>query len=169
MRRILALVFAGALVAACGADQKEAAPAAAPSAKSEPEPQTVEEAQAQLDRARADLDRSGAVTGISPTTSTPQAGTTPTTPGTAAGAGGDTGATHPAPTQPARPPADMNTPESDTTRPPSPCEQACRALSSMKRAKEAICRLAGATDAKCTQAEKTLHESEARVTQCACH
>jgi hypothetical protein len=38
----------------------------------------------------------------------------------------------------------------------------------MKRAKEAICRMAGADDTRCADATKALSEGEQRVAQCRC-
>lgn len=50
----------------------------------------------------------------------------------------------------------------------SPCAVACRALTSMKRAAEAVCRLAGESDARCADARKRVSESATRVASCAC-
>jgi hypothetical protein len=41
-------------------------------------------------------------------------------------------------------------------------------MSSMRRAVEAICRMAGDADARCTDARKTLKDSEAKVAGCGC-
>jgi hypothetical protein len=51
---------------------------------------------------------------------------------------------------------------------PSPCENACRALASMKRAADAICRLAGSGDARCTDAQRKVESSVSRVAVCGC-
>jgi hypothetical protein len=154
-----------ALVSACGgglAEKSAPASTAPASPREEAPPQTIEDAQAQLARARQDLDRSVA---FAPSSAQP------------AQAGAATEAT-PSST-PTRPPADVSATGSDRQNagtgggaapppPPSPCEQACRALSSMKRAKEAICRMAGDSDARCTDATKAVADGEARVTQCKC-
>lgn len=50
----------------------------------------------------------------------------------------------------------------------TPCELACRALASMKRAADAVCRLAGETDPRCTDARRRVSESETRVAACSC-
>lgn len=50
----------------------------------------------------------------------------------------------------------------------SPCAVACRALTSMKRAADAVCRLAGEGDARCADARKRVSESATRVASCAC-
>jgi hypothetical protein len=38
----------------------------------------------------------------------------------------------------------------------------------MKTAVEAICRMAGVQDTRCTDAQRTLKESQARVASCGC-
>jgi hypothetical protein len=58
--------------------------------------------------------------------------------------------------------------EERSTREPAPCETACRALASMSRAADAICRMAGDADPKCASARKRVDESAARVAQCRC-
>jgi hypothetical protein len=59
MRRLAFFAFA---LAACGAPSREQeSPKAAPTTERVPEPQTVQEAQAQIDRARADLERGSEV------------------------------------------------------------------------------------------------------------
>lgn len=50
----------------------------------------------------------------------------------------------------------------------TPCELACRALASMKRAADAVCRLAGEADPRCTDARRRVSESETRVAACSC-
>jgi hypothetical protein len=52
--------------------------------------------------------------------------------------------------------------------PSSPCETSCRALASMKRAADAICRMAGEGDARCGDARKKVEASTARVAACGC-
>ncbi len=48
------------------------------------------------------------------------------------------------------------------------CASSCRALSSMRRAVSALCRMTGDEDARCSDARKTLGESESRVARCHC-
>jgi hypothetical protein len=120
-----------------------AAPATAPPAVNEPkeesrEPATIEEAQAAFERARAQL-AGGAAAGPG------AAGKAVTT---ALEAGGTTSSTEPGP--------------------PPPCGNACNAMGSMRRAVEAICRLAGESDARCTDARRTMKDSEAKVVGCGC-
>lgn len=50
----------------------------------------------------------------------------------------------------------------------SACSNPCRALQSMKRAVEALCRMAGDSDTRCTDARRTLDESTSRVASCRC-
>lgn len=63
-------------------------------------------------------------------------------------------------------------PAADTaTRPGTPqdrCGSPCRALSSMRRAVSALCRMTGNEDARCAEAKRTLVESEGRVAPCSC-
>ena len=158
---------AGVVLAAlggCAAESKApASPAtggAAPKAEVlEAEPATIEEAQARLERARALL--GGVVPGLSaPSTG---AGTTSTT------------------AAPTLPPAGTRETEStrgtlqsagkagaDEDQRRSRCATPCNAIASIRRAVEAICRMAGADDARCTDARKTLADSEAKVSPCGC-
>lgn len=48
------------------------------------------------------------------------------------------------------------------------CGTPCRALASMKRAVEALCRMTGDSDDRCVDAKRTLSESSARVSSCKC-
>jgi hypothetical protein len=48
------------------------------------------------------------------------------------------------------------------------CGSPCRALASMRRAVTALCRMTGNEDARCTDAKRTLVESEGRVAPCSC-
>jgi type IV secretory pathway VirB10-like protein len=50
----------------------------------------------------------------------------------------------------------------------SRCESACKAFSSMKRAGDAVCRLAGDSDARCKKARTLVKGSESRVAVCKC-
>jgi hypothetical protein len=114
--------------------EAEPATAAAP-----PGPTTIEAAQADLERARTELEGVGAP--LAP------AGSTSTTDASATGAA------------PPAPPA---------AKQEAPCAKACRAMSSMRRAVDAICRLAGESEQRCMDARATLKTSEARVAGCGC-
>jgi len=143
------MALGACLVGAWGCAASPTAPPAAPEPSAEAlstEPTTVEEAQAELERARAEL------------------GGTPVAPLAAA-----TGTTTAA--------AEGGTPKTEAARAPSPspvakqemrCASACRAMTSMKRAVDAICRLAGESDGRCTDARKTLRDGEAKVAGCGC-
>jgi hypothetical protein len=141
-----AAVLCAACLGGCAASPEVApampAPAATGAAAKEEarEPATIEEAQAQLDRARATLAGQPA---SGPTTPTGGVGVESST-----GAGGAT--------------------QSAEAPPASRCGNACGAVSSMRRAVDAICRLAGETDARCTDARRTLRDSEAKVVACSC-
>ncbi len=50
----------------------------------------------------------------------------------------------------------------------SNCEAACQAFGSLKRAGEAICRMAGESAQRCTDARKTIADYEQRVASCGC-
>ena len=48
------------------------------------------------------------------------------------------------------------------------CDRACKALSSMRRAADGVCRLAGEDDRRCGDARSTVSENEKRVSVCSC-
>jgi hypothetical protein len=48
------------------------------------------------------------------------------------------------------------------------CGEPCRALDSMRRAVEALCRMTGDGDPRCLDARKTLSESTSRLATCKC-
>ncbi|MCW5836148.1 MAG: hypothetical protein KIS78_27350 [Labilithrix sp.] len=54
-------------------------------------------------------------------------------------------------------------PRSDDT-----CGSPCRALASMKRAVDALCRMTGDTDNRCVDARRTLEDNTTRVASCKC-
>jgi hypothetical protein len=148
--------MAALCVGVAGVSGCAARPEAPPAAGASPErrlelrePATVEEAQAQLEQARAQL------TGAAPTPTTPATGATVES---APGAGGATSAAESPPVH-----ADSSGKESSHR-----CGNACVAMTSMRHAVDAICRMAGETDARCTDARKTLKDSETRVTGCGC-
>lgn len=153
---VIGLVLAAAvvLVGGCGG----AVPmGAAKSADSAPEPATIEEAQAQLDQARAELE------GRAPKSESSLA------PSTA----GAPPASVPSPSPPAPPPPTTTATGGVAQGAESPgagseCVTRCRALASMRRAVAAICRMAGDDDSRCTDAKRVLQESEARVASCGC-
>ena len=50
----------------------------------------------------------------------------------------------------------------------SPCDMACRALSSMRRSAERICAIAGAEDQRCSRARGRVAAAEERIRHAAC-
>jgi hypothetical protein len=48
------------------------------------------------------------------------------------------------------------------------CASPCRALASMKRAVEALCRMTGESDTKCVDARKTLADNVGKTASCKC-
>jgi hypothetical protein len=112
------------------------------------EPATIEEAQAQLERARAQL--TAPVVPAAPSTTV----TTQSTPGAGAATESTGG-----PSGPSTSLSDAQTPR---------CGNACGAMVSMRHAVDAICRMAGDGDARCTDARRTLKDSETKVAGCGC-
>jgi hypothetical protein len=53
-------------------------------------------------------------------------------------------------------------------KPASRCELACKAFSSLGRAADAVCRLAGAQDARCARARASVDDNRRRVASCGC-
>lgn len=51
---------------------------------------------------------------------------------------------------------------------PSPCETACKALSSMRRSAERICEIVGEPDARCVRARERVGESSTQVEKAGC-
>lgn len=137
------LALGGMLVAACGGAAE--APAKAPAAKTPPseerEPTTVAEAQDQIERLRAEL------------------------------GGADQDKDKKTSVDAERPSADTSSSavrEERAAGATDACASSCRALSSMRRAVSALCRMTGDEDARCSDAKKTLGESESRVARCHC-
>jgi hypothetical protein len=141
------------LLAGCGGAAPKGAEAPASStAPREPEPTTVEEAQAQIDRAKQELAGSARTTTGAGATSPSTGVTSEPPPADATG------------TAPSRHETKVSADEPG----PSPCASPCRAIASMRRAVTAICRIAGDTDARCEGAKQTLVDSESRVKTCGC-
>jgi hypothetical protein len=128
-----------------------APPPGAKSADTVPEPDTIEEAQAQLERARAELEPGGPKSESTPSSVAPEAPSPPPPPPSTSAAGAAGGAS-----------------ASERMGAAPECVTLCRAISSMRRAVSAICRMAGEGDARCTDAKKVLQESEGRVVSCGC-
>lgn len=138
-------------LAACGG-AIDASPVKAPSQErahtaEAPEPRSVEEAQEQIARARADLEARS---------SSPAAQATGTESQKAAS---DRHQYSPSAGASAR---EEHGGIADA------CGTPCRALASMRRAVEALCRMTGDGDNRCVDAKRTLSESSARVSSCKC-
>lgn len=173
MKRLSWLGTVMLLLVACGRAHDAAAPQApvgeaAPSSMAgsagdpEPEPQTLAEAEALLDQARADLDRLAL---------------------NEPGSRSETAAEAAAPA-PARPPSPAATraeekrvdqaAADEAEAPPakkqaSACETACKAFSSLERASNAVCRLDTEVGGKrCERAKQIREDAARRVSSCSC-
>jgi hypothetical protein len=155
----------GATAIACAGGRPSAAPGTDTRPRAEgPEPTTVEEAQADIDRWRQVLLPA-------------QASTTTLSPSRAPSADHA-----PSPTTAPAPPtagASQTTSEAAESKsegprggasdaPSNQCVTPCRAIASMRRSVVALCRLSGEDDTRCVDARKTLTESEQRVVSCGC-
>jgi hypothetical protein len=71
--------------------------------------------------------------------------------------------------QPSAPPAPEEAPVR-SARAGTPCDMACRALSSMRRSADRICALAGSADERCRRARERVSAAEERIrrAQCEC-
>lgn len=105
--------------------------------------ETLPEAEAALDRASQELDRMYVAAGPVPRPSAP-------------GGGAATGAAAP-------------TARSEAKAESGSCDTACKAFDSLRRASDAICRLAGDDDARCARGKKLVDSNGKRVASCSCH
>ena len=153
--RGLTLLFTALAIATAACGGADATPAKTPAGERHDktldedgvsEPRTIEEAQDRIAQARAALEAPGDVKG-------------------------DTRASSESAPRAEPPPA----PQGGATAPAAPrqeredaCGSPCRALASMKRAVEALCRMTGDTDDRCADAKRTLGESTSRVASCKC-
>jgi hypothetical protein len=133
-----------------------ATPADALTEKKEAEPMTLAEAEAQLDEARAQLDRLALSDGAPGSAGAPR-------PATAAPAPAPKGEPSRADSaeQPRRPP-------SPTREESSACETACKAFSSLTRASDAVCRLDTDGGKRCERARRIRDDASQRVASCGC-
>jgi len=176
MKTVAALGSLLVFVVACGKGAPEAAAPQAPAAEAapsslagsaaEPEPQTLAEAEALLDKARADLDR--------------LALNEPGSPAEASGAAAPAPA--PAPPPPAATRAESRSEEKRADKaaadqaeaPPAKkeanaCETACKAFSSLERASDAVCRLDTEGGGKrCERAKQIREDAARRISSCSC-
>ncbi|WP_394845738.1 hypothetical protein LZC95_53000 [Pendulispora brunnea] len=164
-RRLLPLLLF-LVINGCGGARSSEAPAPMSAAPPEPEPTTLEEAQAQLERAKVQLGATNAPSADAAGASAPRAPAAPPQQPQAERA--------PAPAPPPAPASKSMESKSAVQQyraeeaVSDPCADSCRALASMRRAVAAICRIAGNADARCTDAKATLASSEQRVSTCRC-
>jgi len=127
----------------------------APQPEPEPEPKTLAEAEALLDKARADLDRLAL-------NDLPRSGAAPA----AAAPGG-------APTPPPRNHAegrrdDKTADGAEEAKAADACQTACKAFSSLTRASDAVCRLDADGGKRCERARQIREEASHKVASCGC-
>jgi hypothetical protein len=134
----------------------------ADSSLDQPEPATLAEAEAWLEKARADLDR------LALNDSPP-----PASAGAAAPA--EAPAPSPAPAQQRAPERAADKAEETTAaertpqkEAPNPCETACKAFSSLLRASDAVCRLDTEGGQRCQRARQIQSDASRRVASCGC-
>lgn len=173
LRTLVLMATGSALVtlAACGG---EAPPGAAktPDSTATADPRSVEEAQQRIAAAKAEL------AGMTAQESAAPAGGFAQPPPAAADAPRSAEPSPPPPTspvapssRPARPtpaPGGDSTPSKATRNADDRCGSPCRAIASMRRAVNALCRMTGDDDARCVDAKRTLVESEGRISPCSC-
>lgn len=126
-------------------------------------PSSVAEAQDQIARAKRELEHaavssqeaktsdSSAPPAPPPDTKAPKKTTTPT------------------PVSPSTPPrSEMKPHDGVASKHEDTCGNPCKAITSMRRAVTALCRMTGEEDGRCVDAKRTLASSEARVASCPC-
>jgi len=155
------------LLAGCGGPLAEGSPATttptsaqAPAEEAEREPTTLADAEALLERARADLDR----------LALNEPGAPPAAP--AAGAVAPSAAPTPAPSRDEASRADKSASAEQAAPPPAKeantCETACKAFSSLTRASDAVCRLDSDGGKRCERARQIREDASHRVASCGC-
>ncbi len=155
MRRLTALLGPAALfLSACGGAAPPSAPAAhAPSLRAEETYASVDDAERGLKQAQTELH---AALG----------------PGDLAGA--PPRAEEAPPAEPSRgapttAPAPATAPSREAqAQEVAPCATACRAFTSMTRAADTICRLAGSGDERCSRAQRSIEEARSSLRTCVC-
>ena len=137
-----------------GLDQPKSADGAAP-ADDQEQFSTVEAAERALARAKSDFDRLAMNEPPAPAPAAPAPATAPEK-------------SAPRSQKKDRARASAGAAEATGSAPSNPCENACRALSSMSRAANAVCRLDGESGAHCTHAKQVVTDSQRRITSCVC-
>lgn len=150
--------------AAAPAPATEAAPTSAQTKSQEQEPLTLADAEALLEKARADLDR----------LALNEPGAPPAAAGAAAPAPAPAKAPALSPPRDEARRADKSTAsaEADSERPQAKeanaCETACKAFSSLARASDAVCRLDTDGGKRCERARQIRADASHRVASCGC-
>ena len=161
--RLVTLASASLLVllAACGGASEAKAPDAMKAAEppADRDPSTIEEAQERIAAAKAELGGGGG----------PAAGDAFAKPPPAA-----PDASRPSEPSPSTPTVQRpgttaeSSPQKASPNAEDRCGSPCRALSSMRRAVTALCRMTGNEDARCIDAKRTLAASQGRIAPCSC-
>lgn len=129
----------------------------------EAEPQTLAEAEALLERSRADFDRATAGTPPPPPAVAAETAAPPApAPAPAAPAGQS------APKRAEKATADEATASPRDASSGGGCETACKAFSSLERASDAVCRLDSDGGQRCERARRIREDARLRVASCAC-
>jgi hypothetical protein len=159
LSRCAAIWGACTAVACASAPKAEVQPGAptgvqsAPALASEPEPQSLAEAEALLERAQAELER---VASNETATRESAAEAAPS----------------PAPRAAAPPTDDKSAADADGAGPSAKaensCQSACRAYASLTRASEAVCRLDAPDGKRCERARRIVDDASRRVATCGC-
>jgi hypothetical protein len=170
---IAVVLASGGLVlslAACGGAEAKAPDAMKVGAPPpEREPSSIEEAQQHIANAKAELAGGAGADGTSDNFARRPPGVSADSP-------------KPAESSPTTPPSrfpsqsPVQRPSTSTESAPAKagqdaddhCGSPCRALTSMRRAVTALCRMTGTEDARCLDAKHTLAESESRIAPCSC-
>ncbi|HYP90107.1 MAG TPA: hypothetical protein VEQ59_18180 [Polyangiaceae bacterium] len=157
--------------AAAPSPAAEAAPVALPTPASapaptdalasapEPEPTTLADAEAMLERARADLDRLALNEPLAPRSAAP-----------AAAGGGIPGsaAPKPSPGEVRRAEKSAAQDRAEAPKDTTSCDTACKAFSSLVRASDAVCRLDTEGGKRCERARHIREDAQVRVAGCGC-
>lgn len=160
----LGLAVLSVAFVACGGAAPE--PAKSPPAQretvSEDGPGSIAEAQDQIARAKRDLEHA-AVSQQEAKTSDSSAPPAPP-----ADAKAPKKTTSPTVTPSTPPRAETKPQDGVASKHEDTCGNPCKAITSMRRAVTALCRMTGEEDGRCVDAKRTLASSEARVASCPC-
>lgn len=136
---------------------------------------TLEEAEAALERARADLDRLALLDRTPGVAAEAPAAAPPSPSRAGSGASGDLsyadkkkGERARAAKATAESKAAEQADEEAPAKTEDPCETGCKAFASLLRAKAAVCRLDTPGGARCNRAEDIAREAQGRVRSCSC-